>query len=140
MRKMITVALLFALSLTCLTTPASAGADTTRGVPGNGRCFPETDPTWNLNTMYCQGTMAGIRAQQADPGKWASFSIDTNGQLYFAMVVNNVGYTCFGPSSMLDVWKVAMAANGWFSISYDKTTGVCKALSVSAGSSSKIAL
>jgi len=140
MYKTITVALILASSLTCFNAPASAGLDSTRGVPGNGRCFPETDPSWNLNTMYCQGTMAGIRASQSDPGKWASFSIDTNGQLYFAMVVNGTGYTCFGPSSMVDVWKVAMAANGWFSISYDKTTGVCKALTVSAGSNNKTAL
>jgi hypothetical protein len=140
MHKTITPALAFALCLACFTMPAGAGADSTRGVPGNGRCFPETDPSWDLNTMYCQGTMAGIRAQTSDSSRWASFSIDTHGQLYFSMVVNRVGYSCFAPASMIEVWRVAVASNGWFSISYDKTTGVCKALTVSAGSSTKTAL
>ena len=140
MHKTIMLALLLAAFLSGTTTPANAGADSTRNISGVGRCFPETDPYWGLNTMYCQGTMAGIRFQQADPSRFANFAIDTNGQLYFGMVVNNVGYSCFGPSSMIDVWRTAMAANAWFSISYDKTTGVCKALSVSAGSSAKTAL
>lgn len=140
MNKTIALALLFAPFMSCLSTPASAGADSTRTVAGVGRCFPETDPTWNLNTMYCQGTMAGIRAQQGDSSRFATFSIDTNGQLYFGMVVNKVGYSCFAPASMIDVWRDAIAANGWFSISYDKTTGVCKALSVSTGSATKTAL
>jgi hypothetical protein len=140
MYRTITLALSLALSLLCFAMPASAGSDSTRTSTGVGRCFPETDPSWNLNTMYCQGTMAGIRSQQSDSSRFASFSIDTNGQLYFGMVVNRVGYTCFAPPSMIEVWKVAMAANAWFSISYDKTTGVCKALSVGAGSSSKTSL
>ena len=55
--------------------------------------------------MYCQGTMSGIRAQQGDSSRFATFSIDTNGQLYFGMVVNKVGYSCFAPSSMIDVWR-----------------------------------
>jgi hypothetical protein len=140
MHKTIKLALSAALLLSCFTLPVDAGADSTRNVPGVGRCFPETDPTWGLNTMYCQGTMAGIRAQQADPSRFATFSIDTSGQLYFGMVVNNVGYSCFAPSSMIDMWRVAMAANSWFSISYDKTTGVCKALTVGTGSATKTAL
>ncbi|HEX6396750.1 MAG TPA: hypothetical protein VFZ95_04955 [Steroidobacteraceae bacterium] len=141
MHKTITLALSTAVLLACFTTlPASAGADTTRNSSGVGRCFPETDPSWNLNTMYCQGTMAGIRAQQTDSSRFAIFSIDTNGQLYFGMVVNRVGYTCFAPASMTEIWRTAIATNGWFSISYDKTTGVCKALTVGAGSASKTAL
>jgi len=138
--KTITLALSLALGLACFTMPASAGLDSTRTSTGAGQCFPETDPSWNLNTMYCQGTMAGIRSQQSDSSRFAVFSIDTSGQLYFGMVVNKVGYSCFAPQSMLEVWKVAMASNAWFRIAYDKTTGVCKSLSVGTGSNNKTAL
>ena len=140
MKKAIMLTLLGALSVTGFNVPASAGADVTRSASGVGRCFPETNPQFNLNTMYCQGTMAGIRAQQADPSRFANFSTDSTGLLYFGMVVNNTGYSCIAPSSMTEVWRVAMAANGWFSIAYDKTTGVCTAVSVAAGSATKTAL
>jgi hypothetical protein len=140
MYRKFVLALTLAPFLCFFTMPAQAGADATRGVPGNGRCFPETDPTWDLNTMYCQGTMAGIRNQQSDSSRFAIFSMGSNGHLSFGMVVNNVGHSCIAPSSMIDIWRVAMAANAWFSISYDKTTGVCKALTVSTGSANKTAL
>jgi hypothetical protein len=140
MNKTFTLALSLALALVGFTTPVDAGADSTRSTTGVGRCFPEVDPSWDLNTVYCQGTMAGIRAQSSDSSRWANFSIDTNGQLYFSMVVNRVGYSCFAPASMTEIWRTAIAANGWFSISYDKTTGVCKGLTVGAGSSVKNAL
>jgi hypothetical protein len=140
MHKTIILALSCALFLGSFSLPAGAGADSTRNVTGVGRCYPEVDPSWNLNIMYCQGTMAGIRAQQSDSSRFATFSIDTNGQLYFGMVVKNVGYSCFAPSSMADLWRTVIASNAWFSIAYDKTTGVCKALTVGSGSSSKTAL
>ncbi|WP_410967161.1 hypothetical protein, partial [Salmonella sp. SAL4436] len=74
MQKTITLALTLALSLSCFNMPASAGADSTRNSAGVGRCFPETDPSWDLNTMYCQGTMAGIRGS-SDSSRVAVFAI-----------------------------------------------------------------
>jgi hypothetical protein len=122
-------------ALSCFALPANAGYDTTRRESGVGICVPETNPDWNLNMVYCYGTMAGIRNQQSDSSRWAFFGMNSANTLQFSMVVNNVGYSCTAPSSMQTLWNLAVTTpNQFFWIGFDKTTGVCKTLSLSGGS------
>jgi len=134
------LALLAAPVLCWFALAANAGADMTRSEAGVGSCFPETDPTWDLNITYCMGTMAGIRNQTRDATRFAYFAIGSSGVANFTMVVKGVGYSCTAPSSLNDLWRTAMTTNGWFHLGFDRTTGVCKFLTISGGSNQKSAL
>ena len=137
MFKRLVSALLLLPALCSINSPVFAGYDMTRSTLGVGRCYPETAPGWNPNITYCQGTMAGIRYQSGDPSRYAYFSLGSNGSGNFTMMLNNTGYSCTAPASMRDLWLTAMSTNGWFSIAFDRTTGVCTALTVSGGSHMK---
>lgn len=135
LKTLLVVPLLF-----CFMAPANAGADMTRTATGAGSCFPETDPSWDLNITYCMGTMAGIRSQISDRTRFAYFGMGTSGGGFFTMVVNGVGYSCNAPTTMNDLWRTAMTTNGWFHLGFDRTTGVCKFMTISGGSNQKVAL
>ena len=140
MNKSFKWALLVAPVMCWLALPAGAGADMTRTETGAGSCFPETDPTWDLNITYCMGTMAGIRSQTRDNTRFAYFAMGSSGVLSFTMVVRGVGYSCNAPSSLTELWRTAMTTNGWFHLGFDRTTGVCKFMTISGGSHQKVAL
>jgi hypothetical protein len=97
-----------------------------------GYCYQDSG-----STMLCNGTMAGIRNQTADPGRSAVFGYTSAGTAYFYMALNNMEYTCSAPWSMNDAIKAAMASPGYFLIQYNINTGVCTYLSVASGSSLK---
>ena len=140
MNKNFKLALFLAPVLCWFALPANAGADMTRSEAGAGSCFPEVDPSWDLNITYCMGTMAGIRSQNRDTTRFAYFGINTSGVANFTMVVRGVGYSCTAPSSLNEIWRTAMTTNGWFHLGFDRTTGVCKFMTISAGSNQKNAL
>jgi hypothetical protein len=140
MYKKLNWALCLVPALCCFAVPAGAGADMTRSATGAGSCFPEIDPTWDLNITYCMGTMAGIRNQIGDRTRFAYFAIGSSGVANFTMVVNGVGYSCAAPSTLHELWRTAMSTNGWFHLGFDRTTGVCKFMTISGGSNQKVAL
>jgi hypothetical protein len=124
-------ALCLSTALACFAVPAEAGYDMTRTPTGAGACVNES----NSSMTHCYGTMAGIRNQTADGGRYVYFATGTTDAVQFTMVVNNVAYSCTGPSSMATVWRTAVAAQSqFFWITFDRSTGVCRSLSISGGS------
>lgn len=118
-------------------TPALAGADNSTYF--TGRCDPQGN-----NIMECTGSMSGIRAQTADPGRAVSFGRSLTPDytlLSFNERFNGVDYYCYAPntSAWNAQWNAVLMTNAWYSIRFNMATGVCTSLSVSTGSSQKSA-
>lgn len=109
---------------------AFAGTDFVKAMPAesNGKC------TQSGNTMSCTGSFRAIRAQQADPNRWANVSI-TNTASSIHMMYSGVSYNCVAPNNQ--AWKDAFLAaisSSYFTVSYDVNTGVCSSINAFDGS------
>lgn len=86
--------------------------------------------------LICSGTLAGVRAQAADPTAYVRFTMN-NGQMAFVMRRNGTTYVCIAPESLRSVWTVAMSGVGFFHVQMNANTGTCDSVFVSTGSEVK---
>jgi hypothetical protein len=95
------------------------------------------------NIVTCTGSMAGVRKQTADPGRYVYFFKSTfeNGYTYmsFQQKFNNKIFRCNPPGTQewLDIWDNVMMSNAYYLVKYDVDTGVCKEVNVINGSAFK---
>ena len=122
-------AALMSLTLGVSTPALSAGRDVNADYPG--KC---TASVYNSSIVTCVGTVTGIRRQNVDATRYAYFRKDANGELSFMMVVNFRNYTCYAPTSMNDLWGVAMSDQGYFSVTMDTESGTCTDAVIARGS------
>ncbi len=92
--------------------------------------------------VECVGTMAGIRAQTADPERYVYFNKFFSAGFFwlnFTGRFNGVDYSCTAPTSAewINQWDAALSANAYFRIDFDSSTGTCTTLQVLSGSSFK---
>src|SRR6185369_5213313 len=112
--RMFVMPLLLSVLSLAFSASALAGMDVTGGLTGS--CYQSG------TTEVCYGTMAGIRNQSGEPGRYAVFGYTSAGTSYFYMAVNGAGYYCSAPSSLNDTIKTAMASSGYFMIQYNINT------------------
>lgn len=124
------IAFVFMIFCTAVSSLAFAGSDFVAQMPveSRGKCTQSGD------IMSCTGSFRAIRAQQADPGRWANVSI-TNSSSGIYMQYSGVFYSCAAPNTQ--AWRetfTAAISSSYFMVSYNVNTGICTSLSVYDGS------
>jgi hypothetical protein len=124
------IAFVFMFACTVVSSLSFAGSDFVAQMPAEskGKC------TLSGNIMSCTGSFRAIRAQQADPGRWANVSI-TNSAAGLYMQYDGVFYSCAAPNTQ--AWRetfLAAISSSYFMVSYNVNTGVCTSLQVFDGS------
>jgi hypothetical protein len=78
---------------------------------------PGTCGVVDTETQFCRGTFAGVRAN-SDASSFVRFDMDSLA-LTFVIRLNGVLRGCSAPSSMKDVWMVAVGGAGFFHVEFD---------------------
>lgn len=124
------IAFVFMMFCTAVSSLTFAGSDFVAQMPveSRGKCTQSGD------IMSCTGSFRAIRAQQADPNRWANVSIG-NSASSITMQYSGVSYNCVAPNTQ--AWRetfTAAISSSYFMVSYNVNTGICTSLQVFDGS------